>query len=170
MTSKRKPSVYVRWIVISLVMAMTPFLLAIEGLELGRITRSADFDFIKELEQRKRGQAERIDQPAVIFVGGSNVRFGIDSESLSKRIGRPVVNYGLHAGLERAPAANVKAVQGVEDDAVPGQELPVVCVAEPHAAALSRDGAVEPSWIIQGVRRQANEGAEQRADRRPVQG
>ncbi|HEV8523640.1 MAG TPA: hypothetical protein VGQ71_04010, partial [Terriglobales bacterium] len=34
-----------------------------------------------------------------IFVGGSNLIFGLRAGPLSRRIGAPVVNYGLHAGI-----------------------------------------------------------------------
>ena len=37
--------------------------------------------------------------PKVVFLGGSNVAFGIDSKTLSDSLGLPVVNAGLHAGL-----------------------------------------------------------------------
>ena len=37
--------------------------------------------------------------PKVVLVGGSNLAFGIDSELISKSLGMPVVNMGLHAGL-----------------------------------------------------------------------
>lgn len=34
----------------------------------------------------------------IIFVGGSNLSHSLDSKTLSKELGRPVVNFGLHAG------------------------------------------------------------------------
>lgn len=37
--------------------------------------------------------------PRIIFVGGSNLSFGIDSELLSKTLQQPVINMGLHAGI-----------------------------------------------------------------------
>jgi len=37
--------------------------------------------------------------PKAVLVGGSNLAFGIDSELISKSLGMPVVNMGLHAGL-----------------------------------------------------------------------
>jgi len=42
---------------------------------------------------------KNIENPAVILAGGSNVAFGIDSLAIEKKIGFPVVNLGLHAGL-----------------------------------------------------------------------
>jgi len=37
--------------------------------------------------------------PKIVLIGGSNLAFGIDSELISKSLGMPVVNMGLHAGL-----------------------------------------------------------------------
>lgn len=45
-------------------------------------------------ERRVRARAERITKPKVVFVGGSNLLFGMKAGSLGERIGRPVVNYG----------------------------------------------------------------------------
>ncbi len=39
------------------------------------------------------------DQPSLIFLGGSNVAFGIDSQKLSQQTGYPVINAGLHSAL-----------------------------------------------------------------------
>jgi hypothetical protein len=44
----------------------------------------------------------RIDQlhcPKIIFAGGSNIAFGLNSEEVEKEFSVPVVNLGLHAGL-----------------------------------------------------------------------
>lgn len=38
-------------------------------------------------------------QPRVIFVGGSNLAFGLNSPLIQRRLGRSVVNMGLSAGL-----------------------------------------------------------------------
>ena len=43
--------------------------------------------------------ANGIKQPKLIFAGGSNLAFGIDSELIEKKIGKKVVNLSLHAGL-----------------------------------------------------------------------
>lgn len=45
-------------------------------------------------ERRVRARAGRITKPKVVFVGGSNLLFGLKAESLGERIDRPVVNYG----------------------------------------------------------------------------
>jgi hypothetical protein len=41
--------------------------------------------------------------PRIILVGGSNVSFGINAELMQQRLGIPVINDGLHAGLGLAP-------------------------------------------------------------------
>jgi hypothetical protein len=51
------------------------------------------------IDQRTRASAACIRGPKIIFVGGSNLIFGLRAGSLSHRIGMPVVNYGLHAGI-----------------------------------------------------------------------
>lgn len=37
--------------------------------------------------------------PRIIFIGGSNVAFGVDSEAIGKQLGRNPVNMGLHGSL-----------------------------------------------------------------------
>ena len=41
--------------------------------------------------------------PRIILIGGSNVSFGIDAELMQRRLGIPVINDGLHAGLGVTP-------------------------------------------------------------------
>ena len=42
---------------------------------------------------------ENTPQPRIIFVGGSNIAFGIDSKTISDSLHINIVNFGLHAGL-----------------------------------------------------------------------
>ncbi|MCE6990944.1 hypothetical protein [Dyadobacter sp. CY323] len=37
--------------------------------------------------------------PKIVFVGGSNLSFGLESKKIHERFKRPVVNTGLHAGI-----------------------------------------------------------------------
>jgi len=46
---------------------------------------------------------EQIKGPRIILVGGSNVAFGLDAELMQKQLDRPVINFGLHAGLGIVP-------------------------------------------------------------------
>ena len=41
--------------------------------------------------------------PRIILAGGSNVSFGLDAELMQQRLGIPVINDGLHAGLGIVP-------------------------------------------------------------------
>ena len=47
----------------------------------------------KELIKKHAGKNK------IIFAGGSSILFGIDAGYVSKQIGLPVINFGLHAGL-----------------------------------------------------------------------
>ena len=42
---------------------------------------------------------EETESPRIIFVGGSNLAFGLDSQRIKDSLGINVVNYGLHAGI-----------------------------------------------------------------------
>ena len=37
--------------------------------------------------------------PRIIFVGGSNLAFGLDSQRIKDSLNINVINYGLHAGI-----------------------------------------------------------------------
>lgn len=52
------------------------------------------------LDKTKR--AEEISSPKIILCGNSNLVFGIDSAEMEEKLGMPVVNMGLHAGLGNA--------------------------------------------------------------------
>jgi len=47
----------------------------------------------------KHDRLDAIKTPKLIFAGGSNLAFGLDSEKIEKHLGIPVVNLGLYAGL-----------------------------------------------------------------------
>jgi hypothetical protein len=49
-----------------------------------------------------------VPSPKVVVFGGSNVAFGIDSELMEKRLGIPVINDGLNAGLSLLPLKELK--------------------------------------------------------------
>lgn len=40
-----------------------------------------------------------VKSPKIIFIGGSNLAFGLDSERVQYKLDIPVINMGLHAGL-----------------------------------------------------------------------
>ena len=43
--------------------------------------------------------AQSIQKPKIILVGGSNLAFGIASDSIEKKMNRPIVNLGLYVGF-----------------------------------------------------------------------
>jgi hypothetical protein len=47
----------------------------------------------------KHQYAQSIKEPKIILVGGSNLAFGIASDSIEKALQKPVINFGLYAGL-----------------------------------------------------------------------
>jgi hypothetical protein len=47
----------------------------------------------------KHNHAQSIAAPKIIFSGGSNLAFGINSEKIENEMSIPVVNFGLHGGL-----------------------------------------------------------------------
>ena len=47
----------------------------------------------------KHALLEKTPPPRLIFIGGSNLAFGIDSKRIEDTFGLPVVNMGLHGGL-----------------------------------------------------------------------
>lgn len=48
---------------------------------------------------RKIDLVDSISQPRIIFIGGSNVAFGIDSKRIIDSLNCNVINFGLHAGI-----------------------------------------------------------------------
>ena len=47
----------------------------------------------------KRNRIKNIDSPKMVFIGGSSMAFGLDSKVVEEKLGYPVVNMGLHAGI-----------------------------------------------------------------------
>ena len=47
----------------------------------------------------KRRLLETTSSPKIVFVGGSNLSYGLDSKKISNHFSRPVVNMGVHGGL-----------------------------------------------------------------------
>lgn len=66
----------------------------------------------------KHQRIEQFDVPKLIFAGGSNVAFGLDSERIQEELNMPVVNLGLHAGLGLDFMLNELKDQAKEDDIV----------------------------------------------------
>ena len=89
-----------RWLAASLAQIaalVAPLLL---GFDFPRFVPAAPATpWVNKIDEGVRNRAERLDGRRVIFVGGSNVLFGVNARSLEKLIGVPVVPYGTHAGL-----------------------------------------------------------------------
>lgn len=55
--------------------------------------------FLQELHEKETLIDTCKDEPRVVFIGGSNLAFGLDSKFLSDSLNVSVLNLGLHAGL-----------------------------------------------------------------------
>lgn len=56
-------------------------------------------DTYQSVLQRKFDRLLEIEEPKIIFVGGSSAGFGLNEALLEEKTGYPVVNLGLHAGF-----------------------------------------------------------------------
>lgn len=56
--------------------------------------------WVRELMIVKRDEASHMTSPKIVVAGGSATLFGFDARSASQSLGRPVMNFGLHAGLQ----------------------------------------------------------------------
>jgi hypothetical protein len=65
----------------------------------GIIPRLPSLDWTLALDDRTVAVASKINERKIVFIGGSNIRFGLDAAGLSRDLNMPVVNYGLHASL-----------------------------------------------------------------------
>ena len=72
-------------------------------------------DTYQSVIQRKYDYLNKLKEPKVILIGGSNLAFGIDQDLMSEIIGRPVVNMGLHAGFGQDFNTTL-ALQSINED------------------------------------------------------
>ena len=87
----------VRFVAVTGLMALVPL-----GLGLGNprfVPPLPALDWTLALDARTAAAAAAVQGRKVVFIGGSNVRFGVDSAGLTHDLGLPVINYGLHASL-----------------------------------------------------------------------
>jgi hypothetical protein len=64
----------------------------------------------------KKNLLQTTPAPKIIFVGGSNLAFGLDSEKIEKELGYKVINMGLHANIGlRYMIEDVKPYIGKDD-------------------------------------------------------
>jgi hypothetical protein len=78
-------------------------LLCLAGIALLPLTKLArpggDVVWAASLYRDKDQMAAQAGPNRILAVGGSGTLFSLDTEELSRRTGRPVINYGSHAGL-----------------------------------------------------------------------
>ena len=48
----------------------------------------------------KINAAKKIKEPKIVFISGSNTIFGIDAKNIEEALNKPVINFGMHAGLQ----------------------------------------------------------------------
>ncbi|MFN0134200.1 MAG: hypothetical protein ACKVW3_16930 [Phycisphaerales bacterium] len=84
-------------VAIMLVAALSPFLLGIDAIV--PFFASHQTEWSRVIDERVHTTAAAMPSPKVIFVGGSNVMFGINPPSLAARLGLPVIAYGVNAGV-----------------------------------------------------------------------
>ena len=87
----------VRFAAVALAMAVAPLGLGVFSPRF--IPPLPALDWTLALDSRTATAAAAVHGRKVVFVGGSNVRFGVDAAGLSHDVGLPVINYGLHASL-----------------------------------------------------------------------
>lgn len=58
-----------------------------------------DQDNYLKAYNKKCERLEHTQSPRIIFVGGSNLAFGLDSQRIKDSLNINVINYGLHAGI-----------------------------------------------------------------------
>ncbi|MDR9809561.1 hypothetical protein [Rhizobium hidalgonense] len=92
------------------------------AISLGAIREGGISYWIPDMYELKLRAARAVgDKPKVVVVSGSNAMFGLDSETLSKVIGKPVVNLAVHAGLpfEYIAGKGLEAVQSGDTVVMP---------------------------------------------------
>ena len=70
---------------------------------------------------------ENTPQPRIIIVAGSNVAFGIDSKRIADSLKKNVINFGLHAGLQRFIYDDLKQYVQPGDIIVMQMEYGLLC-------------------------------------------
>lgn len=64
----------------------------------------------------KTQRLQSIQEPKIVLIGNSNVSFGFQSELIEEAYGMPVVNMGLHGGLDNAFHENMAKLNVQEGD------------------------------------------------------
>ncbi len=64
----------------------------------------------------KTQRLKSIEEPKIVLIGNSNVSFGFQSELIEEAFGMPVVNMGLHGGLDNAFHENMAKINVQKGD------------------------------------------------------
>jgi hypothetical protein len=92
------------------------------------------------LAARTDAYAATVHRPKILFVGGSNMVFGVNADSLGRALGVPVVNYSVNAGIGLdVIAARAARLIGPGDIVVVAPELPHFSHPGPIDRPLRRD-------------------------------
>ena len=83
--------------VIAVLAMLSPLLLGFN--DGGIIPRLPSLDWTLAIDSRTAKTASDLHEKKIIFIGGSNLRFGLDTAGLARDLKMPVINYGLHASL-----------------------------------------------------------------------
>ena len=75
---------------------ITLIILTISGIILVR--NDIDYNYFAAIADKHK-YAQSIKKPKIILAGGSSLAFGIASDSIEKKLNRPVVNLGLYVGF-----------------------------------------------------------------------
>ncbi len=102
----------------------------------GIVPRLPSLDWTLAIDSRTAALAETIHQPKIVFIGGSNVRFGLDAKAMTRDLNMPVINYGLHASLGLDVITD-RALQCVKDGDI--------VVFSPELSHFRKNGAAEYS-------------------------
>jgi hypothetical protein len=123
------------WFAVLVIFAtLSPLIL---GFKIGGIVpRLPSLDWTLAIDSRSAAVAAKIHQTKIVFIGGSNIRFGVDAAAMTRDLGIPVINYGLHASLGMDVIAD-RAMQCVK----PGD----IVVFAPELSHFRKDGAAEYS-------------------------
>ena len=78
----------------------------------GRYTYSEDSAVVHGWIETKNKMAKQLDNNSnkIVFVGGSSTLHGLNSEYARKKSGLPILNYGIHAGLDVYIFEQAKAI------------------------------------------------------------
>jgi len=80
---------------------------------IGRHHYSKTADYINYLIEQKNAKAQEFDEKygyKIVFFSGSNTLYGINSKYIHQKTKLPVVNYGIHMGLEHYIFDEVKKI------------------------------------------------------------